>query len=235
MNIVMLKDQSGMITDKAIITHMLETLKIQAGEELKCGVLNGELCLGKVIEINQEFCQLDLTHFTKAQQPWFELIVGLSRPQTSKKILEHATTFGANKIHFYKAALSEKSYLTSKVFTEKETNELLLAGLSQSAIYTKKPNVQIDQFNPAQNYVDKTQKFILDLNATKSFIDYKDEIDFNEMIHLSIGPERGFIKEDLDRFFQAGFKSVKISSTVLRVEHAIYSSISQLEMLKGKY
>lgn len=235
MNIVMLKDQTGVITDQSIIHHLLETLKVQVGEELKCGLLNGDLCLGKVIEINAEVCKLSLGQFTKAQQPWFALIVGLSRPQTSKKIMEHATTFGAKKIHFYKAALSEKSYTTSKVFTKEESDELFLAGLSQSAIYTQRPELKIDQFNPAKEYADKKQKFILDLKATKSFLDYKDEIDFNQTIYLSIGPERGFISEDLNHFMEAGFKPVKISSTVLRVEHAVYSSIAQLEMLKGKY
>lgn len=235
MNIIILKDQTGIITEQAVLTHLLETLKVQVGDELKCGLLNGQLCLGKVLEVDTKVCRLDLSNFTNAQQPWFELIVGLSRPQTSKKVMEHATTFGVKKIHFYKAALSEKSYISSKVFTERESDELFLAGLSQSAIYTQRPELHIDQFNPAQMYADKKQKFILDLNATKSFLDYRDSIDFNQTIHLSIGPERGFIKEDLERFYQAGFQPVKISSTVLRVEHAVYSSIAQLEMLKGKY
>ena len=233
MNSIILKDQSGLITDKHSMDHIHSTLKLKVGDVVKCTVLNEGLTKGEVLEISESSCQLSLSPLISGIPQWFDLIVGLSRPQTSKKILEHATTFGARSFHFYKAALSEKSYLDSKIFQNHAYEEFLIAGLSQSAIYTQLPAFHLDRFNPAKNYQNASQKFILDLKTDKSFLDV--DIDFNLPITLAIGPERGFIDEDLEAFHQAGFTSVKISSSILRVEHAVYSAISQLELLRARF
>ena len=233
MNALIVSDQNGLITDSTILNHIHETLKLKIGDNVKCCVLNIGLFEAQVESISAKSCQLKLKNSLTSQKPWFDLIVGVSRPQTTKKILEHATTFGAGKIHFFKACLSEKSYLDAKVFENNSFLEHTNAGLSQSALYFQLPEVKIDKYNPATQYQNTSNKFILDLKAEQNFLDV--EIDFNSRITLAVGPERGFIAEDIARFHEAGFKSVKISSSVLRVEHAIYSAISQLELIRKKY
>ncbi len=237
MNSLILKDQTGTITDPRLLNHIHTTLKLKTDDVVKCTVLNQGLTKGRVLEINETSCQLALEPITPSQAQWFDLVVGLSRPQTTKKILEHATTFGARRFHFFKAALSEKSYLDSKVFADLAYEEFLLTGLSQSAIYANLPEFKLDKYNPAEQYAapnkDASQKFILDLKTDKSFLDV--DIDFSKPITLAVGPERGFITEDIERFHHAGFASVKISSSILRVEHAIYSAVSQLELLRKRY
>ena len=235
MNSLILKNSDGIITDSKIINHMVETLKASKGDVFKCTVLDAGLCLGTIESLTKTECRLSLTDPKPSHSQWFNLVVGISRPQTTKKVLEHATTFGAKKIHFFKAALSEKSYLDSKVFETGESEEYLLAGLSQSAIYDSIPEIKTDKFNPADTYTDTPQKFILDLNASENFLDLRSSINFDTAITLAIGPERGFISDDIARFHAAGFKSVKISSSILRVEHAIYSAVSQLELIRGRY
>ena len=106
-------------------------------------------------------------------------------------------------------------------------------GLSQAGIYTDLPKFKMDIYNPAGQYKDAPQKFVLDLKTDKSFLDIK--LDFTQPITLAVGPERGFINDDLEIFHQAGFTSVKISSSILRVEHAVYSAISQLELLRKRF
>lgn len=233
MNSIILQNDSGTITDKAILGHIHSTLKLNVGDVVKCTVLNRGMTTGLVSEISNEHCKLKLGEILPGESQWFNLVVGLSRPQTSKKILEHATTFGTRSFHFFKAALSEKSYLDSKIFEDKAYEEFLLAGLSQSALYSDLPKFKLDKYNPADSYASAPQKFILDIKTDKSFLDVN--IDFSLPITLAIGPERGWIAEDLERFHAAGFTSVKISSSILRVEHAVYSAVSQLELLRKRY
>lgn len=233
MNSLILKDSIGKIFEPHVLGHIHNTLKLAVGDDVKCTVLNQGRSQGTVTELRPDFCQLNLTSITPGEPQWFDLIVGLSRPQTTKKILEHASTFGANRFHFWKAALSEKSYLDSKIFKNKSYEEFLLAGLSQAAIYTQLPEFKLDHHNPAEQYRDAPQKFILDLKSDKSFSDA--EIDFTKPITLAVGPERGFINEDLERFHHVGFTSIKISASILRVEHAVYSAISQLELLRKRF
>ena len=231
MNAIFLNDENGEILDHQILNHIHTTLKLKVGDTVKIIIHHKGIGLGSVISLSSNFCKIKIEKIHQGQKNWFDLIVGISRPQTTKKILEHATTFGANSFHFYKATLSEKSYLDSKVFETQSMNDHLISGLSQSTIYQELPKVKTYQYNPAEQFKDFEQKFILDIKGNETFLDYK--IDFNKPIALSIGPERGFIQEDLTPFKNAGFKSIKISPTVLRVEHAIYAAISQLELLKG--
>lgn len=233
MNSLILKDSSGFITDTHVLSHIHTTLKLALGDEVRCTVLNQGRSLGTVTELGNDFCKLQLSSITKGEEQWFDLVVGLSRPQTTKKILEHATTFGARRFHFFKAALSDKSYLASKIFENNSYEKFLLNGLSQAAIYTQLPEFKLDKYNPAEHYKDAPQKFLLDLKTDKSFSDI--EIDFTKPITLAVGPERGFINEDIERFHHAGFTSIKISSSILRVEHAVYSAISQLELLRKRF
>jgi len=231
MNSLILTSENTVVTDPEILRHLTQTIKVQVGDVLKVTVLEHGIGKAKILSVSDCQINLEILEIKTAKNPWFDLIVGVSRPQTMKKILEHATTFGANSFHFYQAALSEKSYLTSKIYEADSMNELTTLGLAQATIYAKKPELKLYAYNPATHFESFQQKYILDLNGTNSFLDEK--IDFTQPIVLSVGPERGFIPEDLEYFKKAGFKSIKISSTVLRVEHAIYSAISQLEMLKG--
>lgn len=226
-----------MILDPHVLGHINLILKCKIGDVLKCTVLNKGLATGKIIELTESHCRLNLSEIIPGSTQWFNILAALSRPQTSKKILEHVTTFGAAKIHFFKATLSEKSYLDSKIFEKKEYEDYMLAGLSQSGIYTSMPEFELDKYNPAQSYKEHAQgqKFVLDLKGAKNFLEMAPEIDFQKAITLAIGPERGFVSEDIARFHEAGFKSVKISSSILRVEHAIYSAVSQLELIRSQY
>ncbi len=233
MNSLILKNENGYIEDKSVLNHIQTILKLKIGDEVRCIILNRGQAIGTVLEIGSTYCKLAIGAISKKETPWFDLIVGLSRPQTSKKILEHATTFGARKFHFFKATLSEKSYLDSKIFENQVYEEFLLAGLSQASIYSVLPEFKLDKYNPAEQYTQAPQKYILDLKADKSFLEAP--IDFTQPITLAIGPERGWIEEDLAHFHSAGFTSIKISSSILRVEHAVYSAISQLELLRSRF
>lgn len=235
MNSLILDNDTGLITDPKVIRHLQETLKAAVGDSLKCTLLGQGLCLAQIVSLNKVSCQLKLGEIVQGHSSWFKLVIGISRPQTVKKILEHATTYGAQQIHFFKATLSDKSYLDTKVLSENEKDEYLRAGLSQSGIYTELPEVKIDKYNPAQQYENEAQKFVLDLQGASSFLDQASSLNFNSPIILAVGPERGFVKEDIERFHRAGFKSIKISSSTLRVEHAVYSAISQLELLRSQF
>jgi RsmE family RNA methyltransferase len=231
MNSIIISNENGVINEPKIINHLHTVLKSKVGDILRVAILKKDIYAAEILTLDSKTCTLKLTLKEKSTLPWFNLIVGLSRPQTMKKILEHGTTFGALGFHFFKADLSEKSYLDSKIFIDQALHEFLIDGLAQSGIYTHLPSFILEKYNPASQYKNRPeQKFILDLETENTFHDFK--IDKTLPIHLAIGPERGFTKNDIAEFHQAGFKSVKISSTILRVEHATYAAIAQLELLR---
>lgn len=233
MNSIILKAGRDTLTDPTVLKHIHQTLKLNQGDIVKATVLNHGIGKAKLLKLTEEFAEFEFLEVEKKVEPWFDIIVGASRPQTMKKILEHGTTFGAQSFHIFKAHLSEKSYLDSQIYNDKDLNELTTLGLSQSALYYRLPEIQKYQYNPASKFSEQTQKFVLDPYASQSFLDVT--IDFTRPIVISFGPERGFTNDDLTIFKNNGFNSIKISSSILRVEHAIYATVAQLEMLKRKY
>ena len=46
---------------------------------------------------------------------------------------------------------------------------------------------------------------------------------------FAVGPERGFTARELQQLLDLDFKQVKVSQSVLRVEHACFYGLAQLE------
>lgn len=219
------------IKDLERLEHLKTVLKSKVGDMLKIALVGHGIGEAYIKDLSPDSLTLLVESITPENQASYDLIIGLSRPPTLKKVLEHGTTLGVAKFDFFKAALSEKSYLDSKLFKDDNLEKYLRFGISQSAIYHKLPKVGL--FSEIQNeWKNREQKYILSPNSGKSFLDA--EIDFSKKITLAIGPERGWIPEEIDHFKSLGFIEIEISPAILRVETAVFSSLGQLELLRNK-
>lgn len=218
------------IVDNEKLKHIQEVLKCSKGDRIKVCFLNKSLNTAEIVNIDESSLLLELKKESPKKEPWCKLLIGLSRPPTCQKLIEHGSTMGVSHFHFFKAELSEKSYAGSKLFKEKKYETFLRYGLSQSSQYYKLPEVTVAPHPSQKDFENIEQKFILSPFGEKWFNDY--EIDFNKKIILAIGPERGWTSNEVDMFKNQGFKEVVISDATLRVETAVYSSLSQLELLK---
>ncbi|MFI5391071.1 MAG: RsmE family RNA methyltransferase, partial [Bacteriovoracales bacterium] len=176
---------------------------------------------GIITKISPESIELKVENISPKYFAPFELLVGLSRPPTCKKLLEHGTSLGVSRFNFYPAQLSEKSYQESNLF--KDYQKYLKYGLSQSGIYHQMPEVNLKKDFSGE------QKFVLSPKTKKTFLDYK--IQPNKKITLAIGPERGFLNREIDAFKDQGFLEVSIGPPILRVEIATFAALGQLHLL----
>lgn len=222
------------ISDSVRVNHVNKILKMVKGDKLKVFIPNHGIGLAKIISITELHLVVELISLDTSEGPEqsYRLVVGASRPQTCKKLLEHATSMGVKSFDFFKAKLSEKSYLSSKIYETGQRETLLLNGLSQSGVYYKMPEVEVQMFCNVSKFSRYDQKYVLSLDTDKTFDDY--EIDFSKNITLAIGPERGWTYDEILSLTDNGFKEVKISSSILRVEVATFASLGQLEALKLK-
>ncbi len=215
------------------VNHINNILKSKVGDELKLTVLNQGFSNGIVSFSSKDKIIIEQTTeiTTSNRHQWFNLVIGASRPQTCKKVLEHATTSGAKSFYFFNCELSEKSYLDSKLFTQNEFQKYINNGLSQSNTYFKNPACDFSKRMEVNKINIPGQKYILSPFASNCFLSQK--VDFSLPITLAIGPERGWSQQEIHNFKQNGYQEIKISNSILRVENATISAISQLEMLKG--
>lgn len=221
------------INDSVRLSHLHKVLKSKVSDKIKVCLVDHGTSIGTIIELSKDQALIEASEFSPTALPWCELLIGLSRPPTCKKILEHGSTLGVSHFHFFKADLSEKSYLQSKIFQNFSYNEFLDNGISQSAIYFKRPSVVVDKFLPLTSYEDIEQKYVLSFSTNNTFETVN--IDFSKRICLAIGPERGWTNKEIEILKDNNFKEIRISASVLRVETATFCALGQLELLKMRY
>ena len=89
--------------------HLKKVLKVQKDSPIKLCLINEGLADGKVLEVLTDKILVKIGTIKDSVEVKTKLIVGLSRPLTMQKILEHGTTLGVSEFHFFRAELSEKN------------------------------------------------------------------------------------------------------------------------------
>jgi len=211
--------------------HIKNNLRAIAGNEYKVAMLNHGTGKGLLESIDEECAVFKLSVLDEGSKAWCSLCLALCRPPSMKKVFEHASTMGVGEFHLVKASLSDKSFLTSKVLSEEEYQKSFHAGLSQSALYYQEPSFY--QYASTFSYLEEDkngEKYILTPTASKTFKDINPTP--NAHVHIAIGPERDWTQKELDAFIEAGYTPIKISRTILRVEHAVFQTLGQLELYR---
>lgn len=218
------------ITDEYRLNHLQNILKIQTDQTLKITLLNKGLAEATVQDISDKKIELRLnSEITQNEHAEWHLLVGLSRPPTMKKILEHATSLGVTHFHFFTAKLSEKSYADSKIWEEKSSQKILLDGLSQSARYWKLPKISLHktiESTPSFDGFDRRISSLADGSHIKM-----EKLDSKQPLVLAFGPERGFTQAEDNALRSKGFQAFSLGQGVLRVEIAVFSALGQCHLL----
>lgn len=224
-----LKNNQATLSCPKRLLHLKQTLKVKVDQELEVTVLNHGLTRARVSELDNTQIVFNLSSkIDKPISPEWHLLVGLSRPPTMKKILEHGASLGVKHFHFLPTTLSEKSYADSKIWEEEKTRELLCDGLSQSATYWELPKVT--HYKSLRDLPDFNDfdKRILSLEANAQSMS---KIDKSEKLVLAFGPERGFTAKEDETLRSQGFNPVRIANSTLRVEIAVFATLGQCHLL----
>jgi len=240
MNILLFKPEQRInelvhINNPQQIEHIQKILKLKAGDNLRVGELNG--LLGKAviqsfnpIQINKQQTQnieLKVELTTPPPQPLpCTLILALPRPQQLKRILVHVSSLGVKHLHLIQSERVEKNYWQSPKL--KDIERYLIEGLEQ-AIDTVLPSVHLHK-----NYAEFMNNTLPVIKQNKNLWvahpgnysrpekqETKMQSEEKKEQIIIIGPEGGFIDEEMEKFIKAGAKGVSLGSRILKVETAI--------------
>ncbi len=216
------------------VRHVLEVLRCGVGDTFDAGLLNGPRGKATIGSIDEESIRLE---FSWANEPPaldpIALIVGLPRPQTARKILEEATTFGVETMHFVGSSRGEASYARSKLWTTDEWRGHLIDGAAQ-AFSTRLPEVTVGQ--SLSDAVDDLPSAACCLaldnyEASQSLA----SLAVHAPVALALGPERGWSAQERDLLRAAGFSMVHIGERVLRLETACVAAVALVKAELGLY
>ena len=121
--------------------HILNVLRREIGDTFDAGVINGPRGKARVERIDKDNLILEF-ELNETDPPLYpiELIVGLSRPQTNRRILREATSLGVRRLSFVRTDRSEPSYAESRLWSSGEWKRHVLDGAAQ-AFATRIPEV----------------------------------------------------------------------------------------------
>ena len=209
-------------------THLRDILKVCPGQELRVGLLNGRSGLATILDINNGHITASITLTQEATPPLpISLVIALPRPQTLKKVLETASTFGVESIHFIRAERTERSYFSSKLLCDENWKKYVHLGLMQG-MRTVAPKVFFHENKKAWSLFETITgvKLIAHPGAKQTLLNIK----MSHPIILAIGPEGGWTENEVEHFVKNGFQKISLGQTLHRVENAVCAALAQWEI-----
>jgi len=227
-------------------THLIEVLRVQTGDEVRVGLIDGPMGHGRVERLAgpQEEHLVELTIRVSEPPPAeaaVDLILALPRPIMLKKILTQAASLGVKRIFLINANRVEKSFFSANLLRDREYDTYLLQGLEQ-ARDTIRPEVTIHpRFRPfVEDHLPT-----LDSGYNLKLIAHPEAEPIAGLarrtgrtgsaagrVLLAIGPEGGWVDFEVAKFREQGFRPVGMGARILRMDTAVVALLARLALLR---
>lgn len=218
----LLADHRACIKNPRQLEHIKQVHGATVGDQLKVGLINGNLGEGLVTELDDNAIYLDIDlHQAPPQALPLTLVLGLPRPKMMRRILQTVATLGVKQLHLINSYRVEKSYWQTPFLEAENIREQLILGLEQGCD-TRLPEVHLHKrFKPFVE--DALPTIVADTRALVAH-PYTEtacpsQIDYS--LTLAVGPEGGFISYEIDLLEKCGFEAVHLGERIMRVETAV--------------
>ena len=234
MNLVLLFEDDFVAPGRARLTgrrlqHVTTVHRAAIGDELAVGAAGGRIGRGRVVDLSDEALDLEVTLDRDPPPPvGITLVLALPRPKVLNRVIASATSMGIKQIHLINAWRVEKSYWGSPRLSAENLRLQSILGLEQ-ARDTILPTIALHRlFRP---FVETELPAIA--ATTRPLVAHPPARtpcprDVREPVTLAIGPEGGFIAEEIASLERAGFEAVMIGERILRVETAVAWAVSAI-------
>ena len=241
------RDGTTAILIGARARYAIDTHGVREGQAIKVAVTDGMRGEGRVLSVSDFEVALALTLTQPALAPIpVTLIVGVSRPQTIKKVIQSAVMFGVSSLHVVRSEKGDKSYLQSRSLDEDQIEEETIKAMEQ--IWdSRRPEIVVHRSfshfmkQKLPMVVDSMRSVAGDGQVVKliahpggAHLTCEDASRVaNAATIVAIGPERGWSEDEVRAFAEFGFDWIGLGERVLRVELALVSLLGQLAILRA--
>jgi len=209
------------------LRYVIDVHRAAAGDELTVGVAGGRVGRGRVVAVDGDALEMEVTLDREPPAPLpLTLVLALPRPKVLNRVMASVASLGVKRVVLVNAWRVEKSYWKSPRLDH--LRDQLILGLEQ-AKDTMLPSVELRRlFRP---FVEDELPAIA--RGTRALVAHPVAIrecprDVRGPVTLAIGPEGGFIAEEIASLERAGFEAVSLGARVLRVETAVAAIIGRL-------
>jgi RsmE family RNA methyltransferase len=216
-------------------THIREVLKAGVGSILKVGVADGLRGNGTVLAISERQVELKLELTEESPCGWCDLILAMPRPRVLKRLLPQLAAMGVANIWVTGAARVEKCYFGAHWLHPEGYRPLLIEGLMQAGTTTM-PRLHLQ---PQWNHF--TTEILPELSLgsscylahpTQTATPLTANSNSNQKVVLAVGPEGGWLKDELAVFTHNNYSHLSLGPRILRSDTAC---IALLAVLAQRY
>lgn len=211
------------------LRHVAEVHRAAAGDELTVGVAGGRIGRGRVLRIDAEALEMEVELDRDPPPPLdVALVLALPRPKVLNRAIAGAVSMGIKRIFLINAWRVEKSYWSSPRLSDDNLRQQSILGLEQ-ARDTILPQITLHRF--FRRFVEDELPAIA--AGTRALVAHPGASapcprGVAEAVTLAIGPEGGFIAEEIASLERCGFEAVTIGERILRVETAVAWTLAML-------
>ena len=234
MNLLILEPTDFIAEGRVLLTgrrlrHVTEVHRAAVGDDLAVGLLEGSLGRGRVTRLDPEALELevDLDQPPPPKLP-LTLVLALPRPKVLNRVLAAATSLGVARIYLVNAWKVEKSYWKSPRLAEENLRLQRILGLEQ-ARDTRLPELHLRRLlRPfAEQELPGLIQATLPLLAHPGVATPCPRAVAGP-VTLVIGPEGGFIPQEIELLTRSGCRPVNLGERILRVETAVAALVGRL-------
>ena len=231
MNLLLLRDEDRIAPHRFQVTgrraeHICRILHAVAGDVLHAGFLGGGIGFAKVMHSERQRVELECDCFDRKPPEKNRIVpvISLPRPQSFKKTLHFIASSGIGKAFFVGSARVEKSYWNSSAMLPEAIREELVLGLEQG-MDTVLPELF---FYPSLRDFFESEKFFLG-RCERCLVAHPGPdarncphaVRLDGCLALGIGPEGGYVPDEVSAFRERGFEQISLGPHILRVEFAL--------------
>ena len=204
------------------LAHVTDVHRAVVGDELTVGAAGGRIGRGVVTRLDGDALELRVALVADPPPPLaLTLVLALPRPKVLNRVIASAASLGIKRIVLMNAWRVEKSYWKSPRIAEANLVAQSVLGLEQ-ARDTVLPEVMLRRFfRPfVEEELPELARGSVALAAHPGAA-MECPRDLRQAVTLVIGPEGGFIAEELASLERAGCALVSLGPRILRVETAV--------------
>lgn len=214
----------------ASFRHIRDVLKKTVGETVCAGLLNGPLGEGRIIGMEHDAMQIVFTAGAMPDEQRIDLILAMPRPKVMKRLWSAIASLGVRSITVIGAARVEACYFSSHALDEAIYVPRLIEGLEQVRD-TRLPEVRVfpDGATFIKSHLEDISEDSLKLLAhpgASSTMREQSQGLTNQRVTLAIGPEGGWVEDEVKTFVTAGFIPVTLGPRALRTDTAVVAALA---------
>ena len=218
-------------------THARTVLRVQPGQRLRAGIIDGDLGTATVLEVDPQRVVVAMER-ERASAPGADvLLLAVPRPKVLLRMYAHAAALGFGHLVLFRSWRVDKSHLDSTAMRPQVQREQLLLGLEQAG-RTHVPRITFcGLFKPMvedtwQQLELPPQRFVAHPSADTATHDLAAL--HGAAFTLVLGPDGGLLPYEVDALQARGCLPIHCGLWPLRTETALAALAGQLQLLRNR-